>query len=41
MFRQIREFVQRHAVTNGAVADVTAVTADGSHRRVLQQTSRR
>lgn len=39
--RQIRELVQRHTVANGAVADVTAVTADGSDRRVFQQTSRR
>lgn len=38
--RQIRELVQRHAITNGAVTDVTAVPAYGSDRRVFQQTSR-
>lgn len=38
--RQIRELVQRHAITYGAVTDVTAVPAYGSDRRVFQQTSR-
>ena len=39
--RQVRELVQRHAITYGAVTDVTAVPAYGSDRRVFQQTSRR
>lgn len=38
--RQVRELVQRHAIANGAVTDVTAVPAYGSDRRVFQQTSR-
>lgn len=38
--RQVWELVQRHAVANRTVADVTTVAADGSDRRVFQKAPR-